>query len=377
MVPTQKQPHQEPSGLDHFKCYEATGQSINARVGLRDQFNVQDNVAVLEPFALCNPVQKGHAGVITPIENPDDHLVCYLIQGSQVYEWINIRNQFTDNTPILARYSREICVPSAKEEIELEEKLDHFKCYVIWALGWPPNDDVFLRDQFGEGPATVGRPYFFCNPVQKTHKGVVTPISNPDAHLKMYSIQTYGRNPFSYVPPTVDTPDQVKVSNQFGKDQELSVGQAVILATPTQKYPHQPPSGLDHFKCYVTSGSPIFETVDLKDQFQDDRFVSVYYPLLLCNPVVKTHNGKVTPVEHPEDHLVCYRIQPRVSYRLQRGLPHRVTPTSSSCAVTTTPSSSTAAWCFLEVREPACTGTIRVVRIPTVVRAGPAGTSFR
>jgi hypothetical protein len=315
MVPTQKFPHQKPTDLDHFKCYEATGQSINARVDLRDQFNVQDDVVVFEPFALCNPVQKSHAGVVTPIEHPDDHLVCYLIQGSQVYEWISIGNQFTNNTPILARYSRELCVPSEKVEIELEEKLDHFKCYYVLPIGWPPNEVVDLRDQFGGGEANVGRSYFFCNPVQKTHRGEVTPITNPDAHLKMSYIQTYGRNPFSYLPPALDIPDQVEVSNQFGEDQKLNVGQPLFLATPTQKFPHQPPSGLDHFKCYYVSGNPIFDVVDLKDQFQDDRLVSVYYPFLLCNPVVKTHNDIVTPVDNPEDHLVCYTIRPRVSYR--------------------------------------------------------------
>jgi len=249
--------------------------------------------------------------VVTPIENPDDHLVCYRIWGSTVYEFVRFRNQFIDYGYLYARYAQELCVPSEKEEIEVEEKLDHFKCYFILPLAWPPNEVVDLRDQFGGGPAIVGRPYFFCNPTQKTHGGVVTPISNPDAHLKMYYIQTYGRYPFTHVPPTPDIPDQVVVSNQFGEEQELNVGQPLFLATPTQKYPHQPPSGLDHFKCYAVSGDWVNEIVDLKDQFRDDRWMPVYFPFLLCNPVVKTHAGKVTPVEHPEDHLVCYRIQPR------------------------------------------------------------------
>jgi hypothetical protein len=315
MVPTQKYPHPEPTGLDHYKCYEVSGKSVKAMVSLRDQFKIEENVTVLEPIALCTPVEKTHAGVVTPIENPDDHLVCYAIKGGPFYKYVSYRNQFADYGYFYVRQSQELCVPSEKEEVEEEKELDHFKCYLIWAPGGPANAAVALSDQFGKNNARVDIPYLFCNPVEKSHWGEVTPITNPDAHLKMYFINTYGGYPITYVPPSPNVPAQVVVNNQFGEEQELNVGQPLFLATPTQKYPHNPPSGLDHFQCYAVSGKSLYDMVDLKDQFGIERYVRVYNPLLLCNPVVKTHNYVVTPVENPDDHLVCYGIQRRQYYR--------------------------------------------------------------
>lgn len=67
---------------------------------------------------------------------------------------------------------------------------------------------------------------------------------------------------------------------------------------------------LDHFYCYrVKEGLPVNQTVLLKDQF-DQNFLDavVGVALRLCNPVEKTHNGKVFKVTHPNDHLVWYKI---------------------------------------------------------------------
>jgi hypothetical protein len=68
----------------------------------------------------------------------------------------------------------------------------------------------------------------------------------------------------------------------------------------------------DHFKCYQTIPVPdpghiVGETVTLIDQF-DDRQVKVKKALRLCTPVTKAH-GQFgdTEIQHPEDHLVCYR----------------------------------------------------------------------
>src|SRR5262249_42034552 len=61
-VPTQKEPHAEPQGLDHYKCYLTRGEPINSKVILQDQFDKQkrEEVAILRPVLLCNPVQKQH-----------------------------------------------------------------------------------------------------------------------------------------------------------------------------------------------------------------------------------------------------------------------------------------------------------------------------
>ena len=180
--------------------------------------------------------------------------------------------------------------------------LDHFKCYAT--QGQSVGEIVDLRDQFADDPkAQVRATRLFCNPVEKTHADVVTPILNPDHHLKLYRI---GARP---------VPDrQVVVSNQFdplGGPQVLNVTRPIFLAVPTQKDPHPKPDGLDHFKCYLASGPSVDAIVNLSDQFIPDDRVKVRRPLAFCNPVEKTHADVVTPILNPDDHLVCYRMAVR------------------------------------------------------------------
>src|SRR5262249_30867885 len=53
-VPTQKEPHAEPQGLDHFKCYLTRGEPVDRKVTLQDQFDKQrrEEVAILRPVLL-------------------------------------------------------------------------------------------------------------------------------------------------------------------------------------------------------------------------------------------------------------------------------------------------------------------------------------
>jgi len=182
--------------------------------------------------------------------------------------------------------------------------LDHFNCYQIQTT--PPADAVVgLSDQFGQGNAKVQSKFRFCNPTAKvvqspTGGTVVTPITHPDDHLTLYTIQ-------SDQPPANLN---VTVSNQFG-EQRLTVFDARFLAVPTHKAPHpNPPVDLDHYQCYRASGQPIQRPAYLRDQFHPEQ-VRVNNPVLLCNPVKKQHNGAVTEVRHPDHHLVCYTKTPR------------------------------------------------------------------
>src|SRR5439155_1367870 len=126
---------------------------------------------------------------------------------------------------------------------------------------------------------------------------VVTPITNPDSHLKLYNLAAEA------APIRV-----VTVNNQFGQ-QTLQVFDPVILAVPTQKLPLNPPHDLDHFKCYQCTGDPLPNVfVDLLDQFHNELNVQMFVPVYFCNPVEKTHNNVVTPIEHPDAHLVFYLI---------------------------------------------------------------------
>ena len=195
--------------------------------------------------------------------------------------------------------------------------LDHFKCYRV-SQQPPIGESVDLLDQFGfESQVPVGPVLGFCNPVEKTHNGVVTPIQDRGAHLKLYEIAPE----FDPAPPPFV---QVTVSNQFGDDQVLDVIQALLLAVPTTKISVDfdpadgepadptglgPPIALDHFKCYkVVPEQPVGVLVNLTDQFHTELDVDVIHAALLCNPVQKTHNNEVFRPNSLQDHLVCYRI---------------------------------------------------------------------
>ena len=182
--------------------------------------------------------------------------------------------------------------------------LDHFKCYLTYELTRPYiGEVVYLEDQFVAINATVGYPADFCNPVEKYHDGKTTPISNDDHHLTLYTID------YEAAPQT----RLVEVTNQFGT-QNLTVSGPVGLAIPTQKVEpgnHEAPLGLDHFLLYLVEEVPPVEPVDvvLNDQFGGEPDALVYEPVLLANPVRKTHGTEVTEIMNPENHLVFYEIE--------------------------------------------------------------------
>lgn len=190
--------------------------------------------------------------------------------------------------------------------------LDHFNCYQIQATP-PPDAVVDLSDQFGSHQAiNVQSKFRFCNPTFKGVPGptgglVVTPITHPNDHLTFYHLSPQ---------PPVNL--NVLVSNQFG-EQTLTVFDARYLAVPTQKSPHpQPPVDLDHFQCYAATGHQLMKPAALKDEFHSEQ-VQLISPVLLCNPVKKRHNGVITDILHPDNHLVCYTKTPR-AFVTQRNL---------------------------------------------------------
>lgn len=175
--------------------------------------------------------------------------------------------------------------------------LDHFRCYD--AAGLDSGAEVTLKDQFDEALGVVEQQqvleaFRFCNPVEKRHGRGLTPIQDETAHLTWYGLSQFGPPP----------PASVVVVNQFGR-QRLTLGNLFALAVPTQKEALAFPANLDHFKCYRADGRPGGGAVVLADQFGSSRVV-VREPFVFCNPVEKTHADTVTPVRHPEEHLVCY-----------------------------------------------------------------------
>ena len=229
---------------------------------------------------------------------------------------------------------------------EVEKVLDHFKCWT--AEGASADRPAYLQDQFDQNTAgavthesvVARRPEWFCNATQKkafdpgTGTVHTAGINNLNDHLTCYKLE-----PLEQFAKWI-----VNVTNQFG-DQRLQVIQPRDLCVPTQKrfvddirpeIGGGAPTNLDHFKCYTVDGQPVVKVVQLQDQF--DRLVgpnnfetvTQLQPYLLCNPVRKTVftgyvnplaaskavRWNVTPIQHPEAHLVCYKIQP------QELLPH-------------------------------------------------------
>jgi hypothetical protein len=177
--------------------------------------------------------------------------------------------------------------------------LDHFWCYRTDAN--PLDEPIQLQDQFNPVlvPHVVGAPRWFCNPVKKRHGDTVTKIIDPDAHLTFLQIGT----------PDFKLLD-VRVKNQFGRRDLKVFAPATLIAVPTKKNNHDFPDGLDHFKCYRVKGQPIGVPVGLRDQFQQAPARLVGRPVLLCNPTIKVHNNNTFPINHPKEHLVCYRVTP-------------------------------------------------------------------
>lgn len=112
-------------GLDHFKCYEAQAEDYFApfKVTLRDQFEKQD-VVVVKPTTLCNPVIKCLGNDCTPILNPDAHLVCYETKdaaGTPEFERreVIVSNQFgQEQRLIVLRRKNQLCLPSLKAHVK-------------------------------------------------------------------------------------------------------------------------------------------------------------------------------------------------------------------------------------------------------------------
>jgi hypothetical protein len=298
LVPTQKEGHAAPVGLDHYLLYEAHGLPVAVNVSLGDQWGNQTDVLVYEPVVFGTPVSKNG----TPIVDPDVHLVIYDIYGWDLNKTVQVANQFGNQTlNVTGPYY--LAVPSEKVVPPVPKPLDHFKCYnVTDAL--PVFDVVDVMDQFGYYMGVlVLEAEWFCNPVQKYHEPMPPiPISYEENHLTVYNIT--GVFPEYWY---------VQVDNQFGW-QELYVYGPVALAAPTQKLvpgDHPEPKYLDHYLLYaVLSGSPVGAIVDLDDQFPDmATAVNVTYPRYFANPVLlKEHGPNYTSAWYPETHLVFYDI---------------------------------------------------------------------
>lgn len=173
--------------------------------------------------------------------------------------------------------------------------VDHFRCY-SFPLQPTTRIRVGMQDIFPPGLQTTLQitPGSFCNAVQKTVNGVVTPIVNPNHHFVLYAT------------PVPTTGFEVTVSNQFGT-QFMAIS-APSMLVPAGILPLLPSPDLDHYRCYGGQQISVFtpRVVTLQDSFITET-VTVLQPVMFCNPMTKTHNGGVTGIQHPDVHLTCFQ----------------------------------------------------------------------
>jgi hypothetical protein len=204
----------QPSGLDHFLCYKITSNTftIPSPVTLTNQFSpsgFQPTTISSRPKLHCNPTYKVVPTGFFPITNPEAHLLCFKItESTQPTPRVTVTNQF-GQAQLQPAQPNLLCLPSWKSLTGPPNRtpvqppgLDHFTCYpVSYVPGggtFAPPAAVSVQDQFAGAfvGVTVGAPQQLCVPTQKTVNGVVTPITNPQAHLLCFAVtKTPTKNP--------------------------------------------------------------------------------------------------------------------------------------------------------------------------------------
>ena len=190
------------ASVDHFKCYKATEAlppaPLPPQVILADQFGASA-LKVGRVVMLCNPVVKIHGDVTYGVKNPQLHLVCFKLKQNQARN-VAVDNQF-GKRHLRVTTAKRLCLPSYKNQqpgpaLPPLGLLDHYKCYtaneIVPPAGQPAPGipkTVQLIDQFENKQVKVGAPVTLCNPVRKTHNGVVTEVRYPDVHLVCFKIK--------------------------------------------------------------------------------------------------------------------------------------------------------------------------------------------
>lgn len=206
---------------------------------------------------------------------------------------------------------------------------DHYLSYLIDKLIKPIN--VVLRDQF-MGPTefqltSIER---LLNPARKNHGNTTFIPKREDLHYLAYRLK-----------PSDDFNGQsVLIENQFEKRIVLATTPRYLLTPtgkkkgvlPVDKIISQLPSfvsnrilatmtppvpkNANHYLCYDVEPYDLAVGVSLKDQFQKRKF-EVIRARYLCNPVQKTHDGKISEIVDQDNHIMCYEVVPHLKMNLK------------------------------------------------------------
>ncbi len=150
-VPSEKISWEQP--LDHFKCYPATGSSLDEEVQLVDQFG-NITATVLDPYCFANPVGKLYSEQYTFPSNWNHHLTLYNLDTEDWGFWeVTVDNQFGKDQLLYLDGPYYLAVPTKKEDQGMPVDLDHFLVY--YAYGDSFSASVNLWDQWTMGDRTV------------------------------------------------------------------------------------------------------------------------------------------------------------------------------------------------------------------------------
>jgi hypothetical protein len=203
-----------------------------------------------------------------------------------------------------------------------ETVLNHYLCYPIDNDGFRPPHGVEAADQFLNDlkrPITILRRDSLWIPVTKNHKK--HPF--PEAHLVCYVAEE---------PKSIRK--WVRMSNQFDfetpyGEQNMEAQKLIGLCVPTGKSlklddrPPPIPDNVSHFLCYSTQGVLNTFPVNLDDQiYTTPTKFTVRPPDRLCNPADKFVDGKPSPRQNNDAHLVCYPVTPPPGFKAQKVLIH-------------------------------------------------------
>jgi cysteine-rich repeat protein len=179
--------------------------------------------------------------------------------------------------------------------------LDHFKCYQSRIAKGAPlfaPRTVTLTDSVSTTDLKIVKPTNLCTPVKVDDGGVF----DPTAHLTCYQLKSApGRQQ--------EATQQVRVANQFGGDQRLTVLQLQSLCVPSTVDYTPSPLHLASYACYATRAAQESQPRESQEIHLTDQFAAVAMtigqPVNFCAPL-KTNQPDAIDSDAS---FTCYQFQ--------------------------------------------------------------------
>jgi len=249
-------------------------------------------------------------------------------------------------------------------------ELNHFQCHEVDDRPVVPDPFkvIGLTDPFGSSAnVRVKRLKRLCNPADKNNELGMVP-TDPE-HYLAYDVKTKKQN-F----PTAN----VGVVTQFGV-LDITVQRPTMLFVPASKdlagpVPALNPVNVDHLLCHRLRGARFRQDGIQVDDQLDSYLENIKKPFRLCSPVEKDVAGQITPVQNPDQHLLCYKVRtdprrPAITGPIWAtsqfgGLVFDVTRTREFCVPAT----------IFDPTQPTATPTLSATPTPTVTSTAPTVT---